>query len=158
MRQESLNQLLERGERLLRRGQSSNALATFHQALRISTRDDWQWEVAHFRLAEIHLILGDELSAVEHLKHAAKRSGEEPKYAYMLGQILRRLGHSEEALGYLMIASGAPRFRLGAMIELAYANADLGHRGVARVLVDSVARQSSDHPDLKAVLKYTADA
>ncbi|MEE2757371.1 MAG: hypothetical protein VYA30_11975 [Myxococcota bacterium] len=158
MRQERMNQLLEVAERHIQAGRPRRAVFAYRKTLAISTSIDWQWEFAQLRLAEIHLARGQTELAFAHLLKANERCSNEPRYAYLLGHILRRLGQPERAIPYLMTAVEAIRERTLALVELAYVTADLGDRETARLLVKSVRQIEPEHPEINAAWLYSLDS
>ena len=153
-----MNQLLEVAERHIQAGRPRRAVFAYRKTLAISTSIDWQWEFAQFRLAEIHLERGQTGLAFAHLIKANETCSREPRYAYLMGHLLRRLGQPNRAVAYLMTAVEAIRQRPLALVELAYVSADLGDRETARLLVKSAIRIDPDRPETKAAWVYSLDA
>ena len=158
MRQERLNQLLEVAERHIQAGRPRCAVSAYRKTLALSTSIDWQWEFAQLRLAEIHLARGQTELAFAHLSKANETCSTEPRYAFLMGHILRRLGQPKRAISHLMMAAESFRERPSALIELAYVAADLGDRETARSLVETLRKMAPEHPGYRSAWIYSHDA
>ena len=158
MRKERLNELLVTAERHTQAGRLSRAVAFYRKALTLARIGESEWELAQVRLGDIHMLRGELEPAIAHLTRACELGHAEPRHAMLLGRALRLAGQPERASAYLMDACQCFSDRGTALIELAHATADLGHREAARTMVGLVARHHPEHPQLRGARRYASDA
>ena len=83
-----LKQLLRRAEEELRLGLLDHAVESYQEVLAIAREGEFECELAHLRLGDLHLGLGRSDLALRHLRCAQTLDEDEPEYALLIGRAL----------------------------------------------------------------------
>ena len=158
IRETRLRQLLDTAEDHSRGGRRGRAVASYRKVLALTQDGEFERELAHARLADLHLALGQADTAVLHLRRAMALSGGEPDYALMLGQALLALDRTEEALPHLHDALHSAARASEALAALARGEAALGNRRVAGQLARLAAQHDPSDVAWRLLARDLADA
>lgn len=158
VRESRLRHLLEVAERHTRGGRNARAVAFYRKVLAHTQDGDFERELAHVRLGDLHLTRGETESAVLHLQRALRLSGGEPEYALMLGQALMRLDRLDEAFGYLHDALQSDVRAAEALAALARGLHAAGDRPAAATLARLAVERCPDDAEYRALSRELADA
>ncbi|MCK6575395.1 hypothetical protein L6V77_30420 [Myxococcota bacterium] len=131
IRETRLRHLLDTAERHSRGGRRGRAVSFYRKVLALTQDGEFERELAHARLADLHLTLGQAGSAILHLRRAIALSGGEPDYALMLGRALLADGRPAEAVAHLHEALQSPIRSAEALAALAESEAEMGCRRTA---------------------------
>ncbi|MCA9538951.1 MAG: hypothetical protein KC620_08680 [Myxococcales bacterium] len=158
MRSDRLRQLLDTAERHTRAGRWSRAVFFYRKVLAHSREGEFECELAHSRLGDLHLGLGQAAQAVPHLSRARALAEDEPEYALMLGRALRAADRPDEASNHLLDAVASPTHAADALAELAHAASDRGDRALARRLATHAAERHPNDCRFQHLSRSFADA
>ena len=158
IRETRLRNLLDTAEAHSRGGRRSRAVCFYRKVLALTQDGEFEHELAHVRLADLHLALGQAESAVLHLRRAIALSGGEPEYALMLGQALLAQGRAEDALPHFHDAMVSTVRSAEALAAMAQAEEALGNRQAAGHLARLAAERAPDSPAWRALARELADA
>lgn len=150
--------LLEVAEAFTRSGRLGPAIRSYQHVLTLARQGEFERELAHARLADLHLGMGDPHHAVPHLREALALSNGEPEYALMLGRALLALGRPEEAQAPLLEAAARPAYTTESLAVLARCLQQLGDRATAAHLARIVAERAPQDPDARRLARDLADA
>lgn len=151
---ERVRDLLRTAERHTVEGRYARAVRFYRRVLQLTRDGDYERELAHARLGDLHLGLGQADFAIPHLARAQRLSGGEPEYALMLGRALVAVGASEAAAASLYDALASPYHATEALGELARTLADADRRGAARLARHAAERD----PRFHSLARSLADA
>ena len=158
LRETRLRQLLDTAERHTRGGRRARAVAFYRKVLALTQDGEFERELAHGRLADLHLSLGQAATALLHLRRAMALSGGEAEYALMLGQALMALERVEEALPHLHDALRATPREAETLAALARAEASVGDRRTAGELARLAAAREPSEAAWRRLARELADA
>ncbi len=158
IRESRLRHLLDTAERHTRGGRNARAVTFYRKVLALARDGEFERELAHVRLGDLHLSLGQAESAALHLRRALTLSGGEPEYALMLGHALLRLDRVEEALSHLHDALQSPVRAAEALAGLARGLDALGDRQGAATLARLAVERRPDDLEFRALARDLADA
>jgi tetratricopeptide (TPR) repeat protein len=150
--------LLDVAEAFTRNGRPLRAIVSYRRILALTQDGEFERELAHARLADLHLALGDAARALPHLRRAIVLSAGEPQYALMLGRALVELGRYEEAGPHLLEAAGWPLYAAEAMALTARCLEGQGERRAAADLARRAAERAPDEPAWRRLARDLADA
>lgn len=158
IRETRLRNLLDTAEAHSRGGRRHRAVSFYRKVLALTQDGEFERELAHVRLADLHLALGQAESAVLHLRRAIALSGGEPEYALMLGQALLAQGRAEDALPYFHEAMGSEVRSAEVLAAMARAEEALGNRQTAGHLARLAVERAPDSAAWRALARNLADA
>ncbi len=158
MRQNQIKQLLVRAEEETRQGLFEHAVASYQEVLSIAREGEFECELAHLRLGDLHLGQGRSALALRHLRCAQTLDAEEPEYALLIGRALIALEKPAEAASQLFEALRSPRHAGDALAELAVAADQGGDRKTAGLLARKATAINPDDPRYRALARAFADA
>lgn len=156
-RADRVRNLLATAERHTRAGRLGRAMFFYRRVIAVTQDGDFERELAHGRLGDLHLGLGQAERALPHLRRAQALSGGEPEYALMLGNALLALGRPHEAAIHLHDALASAHAG-EALAALAQATADLGDRQAAGQVARLAARCDPHSTQVRALTRAYADA
>ena len=99
MKSERLRNLLQTAEHHTRKGRLSRAVTFYRKVLAIADLGDTEYELAHLRLGDLHVGLGQFDYAIVHLLRIRQIDPREPEYAFMLGRAFRLSGRLQTCSG-----------------------------------------------------------
>jgi Flp pilus assembly protein TadD len=158
MRRIRLKDLLASAEDHITAGRLQRAVASYRKVLRFTHDGEFEYELAHVRLGDIHLGLGQIERAIPHLRCARRLDGEEPEYALMLGRALLAYDRPDEASAHLMDALAFPFYAPQAFAELARATFEMGDRATAGVLARKAVELDPGDVEFHSLSRGFADA
>ena len=153
-----LKQLLRRAEEELRLGLLDHAVESYQEVLAIAREGEFECELAHLRLGDLHLGLGRSDLALRHLRCAQTLDEDEPEYALLIGRALIALKKPAEAASQLFEALRSPRHAGDALAELAVAAEQDGDRKTAGLLARRATAINPQDPRFRALARAFADA
>lgn len=158
IRETRLRHLLDTAETHARGGRRNRAVSFYRKVLALTQDGEFERELAHVRLADLHLALGQAESAALHVRRAIALSGGEPDYALMLGRALLAQGRAEEAMPHLHEAMASPVRAAEALAALAHGEDALGNRRTAGHLARLAAERDPSSAAWRALARDLADA
>jgi Flp pilus assembly protein TadD len=158
MRRSQLKHLLVRAEEETRLGLFDYAVASYQEVLAIAREGEFECELAHLRLGDLHLGQGEDARALRHLRCAQTLTEDEPEYALLIGRALIALGRPGDAASQLYDALRAPLFAADALAELAVAANLAGDRKTAGLLARKATAINATDPRFRALAREFADA
>lgn len=144
MRHDRLRRWLDTAERHTRAGRLRRAAVFYRKVLGQARAGEFEHELAHARLGDLHLGQGRADLALPHLQRA-RALADEPEYALMTGRALSALGRHDEAAGALFDAVESPPHTTDALVELARVSGARGDRSTARRLAHLAGRRDRAH-------------
>ena len=158
MRWSRIQDLLKTAERHITSGRFGRAITFYRKVLVTAQQGDSEWELAHVRLGDLHLGLGQIQPAIAHLLRARALQPDEMEYALMLGRALR-LGQRPLAAQYhLFDALDSLHHRVDACLEMALLMEDCGRRTEARAYAQIALRFAPLREEIRELLTRLADA
>ena len=158
MRRSQLKHLLVRAEEETRRGLIDYAVASYQEVLAIAREGEFECELAHLRLGDLHLSQGECARALRHLRCAQTLTEDEPEYALLIGRALIALRRPQDAAEQLFDAIRSPRFAAEALAELAVAANLAGDRKTAGYLARKATALDCTNTRFLALAREFADA
>jgi tetratricopeptide (TPR) repeat protein len=158
IRETRLRRLLDTAETHARGGRRNRAVSFYRKVLALTQDGEFERELAHVRLADLHLALGQAESAALHVRRAIALSGGEPDYALVLGRALLAQGRAEEAMPHLHEAMASPVRAAEALAALAHGEDALGNRRTAGHLARLAAERDPSSAAWRALARDLADA
>jgi predicted Zn-dependent protease len=158
MRRSRLKSLLATAEDHISAGRLNRAVASYRKVLRFARAGEFEHELAHVRLGDIHLGLGQADRAIPHLRRARRIDADEPEYALMLGRALLAYDRPQEASVHLMDATTSLRLAAEAFAEMARAAFELGDRATAGKLARKAVELDPDEVEYHGLSRLYADA
>lgn len=138
-----MRQWLDTAEGHTRAGRLRRAVTFYRKVLAVSRVGEYEHELAHVRLGDLHLGRGRPELAVSHLERARRLTTDEPQYALMAGRAHAALGAHDRARAHLFDAMHDAHHASDALAELARVAGEAGDRSTARTLAAHAARRAS---------------
>ena len=158
MRSLRLRDLLATAEDHISAGRLDRAVDSYRKVLSFAHLGEFEHELAHVRLGDLHLGLGEIDRAIAHLRCARRLDESEPEYALMLGRALLAYDRPDEASVHLMDAVPFPFYAPQAFAELAQATFAMGDRSAAGVLARKAVELDPNAVDYHHLARRFADA
>ena len=158
MKSERLRNLLQTAEHHTRKGRLSRAVTFYRKVLAIADLGDTEYELAHLRLGDLHVGLGQFDYAIVHLLRIRQIDPREPEYAFMLGRAFRLSGRLRLAREHLFDALFHDRWKADVYKEMVLSYPEPESRPLALHLCRLALRQEPGRPDLVKLYQDFADA
>ena len=158
MRWARVQDLLKTAERHTSSGRLGRAITFYRKVLVTAQQGDSEWELAHVRLGDLHLGLGQTQSAIAHLLRARTLNPEEVEYAFMLGRALGMARRPTAAMYHLFDVLDSPHYRVEGYLEIARVLEETGDRLGARKMVKFALRYEPNREEARVHFIQLADA
>ncbi|MSP71192.1 MAG: tetratricopeptide repeat protein [Myxococcales bacterium] len=157
-REARVRRLLDTAESHARNRRAARAVFFYRKVLALAGSGEYERELAHLRLADLHLGRGEPQGAVHHVGLAIKLGGQGPDYALLLGRALLELGRLDEAAAALHQALQDGPLRVEAFTLLGDVLAAQGDRTGAAALIRHAAEGRPSDLALRRRLRELSDA
>ena len=158
MKSVRLKNLLQTAERHTRCGRLARAVTFYRKVLSVAALGDSEWELAHLRLGDLHMGLGQFDLAIVHLLRARALRPAESEYAFLLGRALRLSGRVDAAREHLFDALYRYRWKADVYKEMSLCYPDSESRSLALTFCRLALKHEPNRADLLDLYQRCCDA